>query len=384
VVVPSGVSGPRPLVLFGHGLSGSKRDLVVSAGTPPVNALLAQGFIVAATDFPQHGDRTWCFASTDCGTGALGSGGDGTCTPFPAGVAPGYQGDATSCGGTPINPGTCTVGTPSLAKSGQTFIGANFFRTRDAFRQNLIDQSALALALLRTGPTLFTGRLAADGIGVSVDGSKVYWEGISLGGITGTTVLATNPRFSRGVTAVAGGTLFDLFTDPTSVFQARVTPLFSCLLKPQLDAIGASGFDRAFIDPSNVNSFSPAVAAAYGKTAITAKWILDPGEPLNYAGFLRAASAADRLPDLLANPDGSVRQPQKDVLGTIGTGDAVIPNPYNHELFSVGNVSTATYTSGGAFNGQQMHGLLGFYGPAQTDAATYLFDLTVPTPAAVP
>jgi hypothetical protein len=391
VAVPSGFTGARPLVLFGHGLSGSKRDLLVSDGVPPVNALLARGFIVAATDFPQHGDRTWCFASSDCGTGPLGSGGDGTCTPFAAGVPPGYQGDSASCGGTPLNPGVCTVGTPfidassALNKSGQTFIGANFFRTRDAFRQNLIDQSALALALARPAwapavpGTLFTARLAADGIDVSTNPDAVYWEGISLGGITGTEILATNPRFTEGVLAAPGATLFDLFTS-SPAFQPRVTPLLSCLLKEPLDAIGAGGFTTALVNPADP-SFSSTVAAAYGKIAITAKWILDPGDPLNYARHLRT----EPLPNIVLHTAGAA----KSVLGMISAGDAVIENKFNLELFTNGGtvadpLPTVTYTSGGTFTGRQMHGLLGFFPLAQTDAATFLFNGAVPPNATIP
>jgi hypothetical protein len=343
---------------------------------PAVNALLAKGYVVAATDFPQHGERTWCKVSSDCGTGPLGSGADGTCTPFAEGVGPTYQGDTDGpgCDAAPVNPGTCTTGTPNLARSGQTFISANFFRTRDALRQNLIDQAALALALARpafaptVAATLFTARLAADGIAISTDPNAVYWEGISLGGIAGTEVLATNPRFSRGVTAVAGGTLFDLFTDSPS-FQSRVTPLFSCLLKPQLDAIGAGGFDRAFIDPSNATSFAPTVAAAYGKTAITAKWILDPGDPLNYARHLKTVP----LPNIVLGTAGTA----KSVLGIVATNDAVIRNPYNLELFTNGAVDTITYVSNGGLYlnpSNLMHGILGFDATVQADAANYLAD----------
>jgi hypothetical protein len=384
VAFPLGFTGLRPLVIFGHGLGGSKRDLLVSGGVPPANALLAKGFIVAATDFPQHGERTWCFTNSDCGTGPLGSGGDGSCTPFPEGVGPGFQGDSASCGGTPIDPGTCSTGTPSLAKSGQTFIGANFFRTRDAFRQNLIDQSALALALARPSfaPVdplhAVSTAVTAHQVGVMPDPNAVYWEGISLGGIAGTEVLATNPRFSRGVTSVAGGTLFDLFTKSPS-FQSRVIPLFSCLLKPQLDAIGAGGFDNAFIDPANVASFSPSVASAYGKTAITAKWILDPGEPLNFARHLRASP----LPNLLANPLGTVAQSQKSVLGQVATGDAVIPNPFNLELFTNGQIDVTTYVSGGVYLGPPniIHGMLGFDSTVQGHAADYLENPSAPLPS---
>jgi dienelactone hydrolase len=52
---PAGVAGPRPLVLLGHGASGSKRqDYVLSMGRRFVRH---HGFAAAAVDGPVHGDR---------------------------------------------------------------------------------------------------------------------------------------------------------------------------------------------------------------------------------------------------------------------------------------------------------------------------------------
>ncbi len=257
-------------------------------------------------------------------------------------------------------------------------MSANFFRTRDALRQNLLDQSALALALARPPSSSWpfqpaTNPFAAklQGLGLAVDPSKVYWEGISLGGIAGTEVLATNPRFSRGVTSVAGGTLVDVFTKALA-FQAKVVPLFTALLKPQLDAIApGTPFATAYIDPSNVSSFNPAVAAAYGKTLLVAKWILDPGDPLNYARHLRTSP----LPNLLS--PAPALQPAKDVLGQVAEGDLVIPNDYNFELFRNGQIDVVEYTSL-AYPASAMHGILGFDPTVQADAADYLLDLTKP------
>lgn len=52
---PAGVSGPRPLVLLGHGASGNKRqDYVLSMARRLVRR---RGFAAAAIDGPVHGDR---------------------------------------------------------------------------------------------------------------------------------------------------------------------------------------------------------------------------------------------------------------------------------------------------------------------------------------
>jgi dienelactone hydrolase len=55
VWTPAGVSGPRPLVLLGHGASGNKRqDYVLSMARRLVRR---RGFAAAAIDGPVHGDR---------------------------------------------------------------------------------------------------------------------------------------------------------------------------------------------------------------------------------------------------------------------------------------------------------------------------------------
>jgi dienelactone hydrolase len=60
--MPEGCSGPRPLVLVGHGGSGHKTSqLVLDAAMPLVED---HGFVVAAIDGPVHGERR---ASFDAG-----------------------------------------------------------------------------------------------------------------------------------------------------------------------------------------------------------------------------------------------------------------------------------------------------------------------------
>jgi hypothetical protein len=380
VAVPAGVTGARPLVVYGHGLKSSKESLLVPATkqlpgtTPAVNALLAKGFIVAAIDFPQHGSRAWCLKDSDCATG--------TCVAFttPTG-APAYQGDVDTSSGTPVPvaPGTCSNRDPLPAASGQTFVSQNFFRTRDLFRQNVLDQSALVLALARppTAPQPAANPLAKalQDLGLAVHPAEIYWEGISLGGIAGTQVLATNPRFSRGVTSVAGGTLVDVFTHSNS-FAPYLVPLFTGLLKDQL---GGSAFDPAMLNPASA-SYRPDVAAAYGKTLLVAKWILDPGDALNYARHVKLAP----LPNLLANPSGATPQAAKAVLGQIATNDQTIPNDSNRELFVNGGFDTVTYTTSQYPDGA-MHSILGFQPRVQADAAAYLEAQTMPTaPYSIP
>jgi len=333
---PAGTRCTR-LVLFGHGLGGSKETLFAVA-----SSLASQGLMAAALDIPLHGARAWCGSNADCTTGAA----DGVCATFPGAQG---QGDAAPPAGFGP-PGVCATGVPKAAVSGRYFVTANFFRTRDAVRQNLLDQAAATLALSRPPglPTPTADPFAAAlPAGLLVDPSAVYYEGISLGSIVGTSVVASNPRLRRASFSVGGGTMTDVFLN---------APAFSS----QVDALLLSlGVDRSQV------ATDPAVAAAYLQVASLAKWILDPADPINYAPWLRSAP----LPDLLVDPTGATAQAAKDVYAQIATGDLVVPNPQNTLLDALSVAVTTTYTKGG---GAAPHSMLATEPLVQLDAAGYL------------
>lgn len=341
-----------PLVVFGHGLNGSKETMFAVA-----SSLAQAGFVAAAIDFPLHGGRNWCSQNSDCVVPVGGA--VGTCTPFTGGAGQGDQ----------VPPGVCSGGSVPVTAGSRYFIGANFFRTRDAFRQNLLDVGALVLALDRP-PTLpapaanpFTALLPT---GLLVDARFVYYEGLSLGSISGTSVLAVNSRMSRGSLSVGGGTVVDVFTN-SPAFQGDVQALFTGLLS---GVLGGQTFSFTMIDPTNA-AFSLPVATAYLQTLNVAKWILDPGDPVNYALNL----IGEPLPNLLANPDGSVPQAAKLVYGQLAQNDPVVPNPFNLELYGLIGADQTFYTGAGA-----THGMLATQPLVQEDAAGFL----ATTPPTIP
>ncbi|MGB8932331.1 MAG: hypothetical protein WCC48_13895 [Anaeromyxobacteraceae bacterium] len=350
--VASTTGGLAPLVVFHHGITRTRMDVLAIA-----NTLAGKGFVVAAIDAPYHGSRSFCKQDSDC----VG-GGAGACSPVVAG------------GSLASVPGACTAGTlDENVASGNYFVSSNFFRTRDAIRQDLMDQSALVLALARppaavpwpqpASPSPLASSLAA--IGYAVDPTRVYLVGQSLGGIVGSEVLATNPRFGRGVLNVAGGTLTDIFTNAPD-FKIDVDALFLSM-----------GINRGEI------ANDPAVAAAYLKTVNVAKWILDPADPINYAAYVEAGLASPI--DALATGLG--------VTGTAAFGmaaynDTTIPNAFNYELYGLATgLDQATYVAATSVDGALKpvsHGFL-LSGSsvaatlsAQDDAANFLQSLTLP------
>jgi hypothetical protein len=132
----------------------------------------------------------------------------------------------------------------------------------------------------------------------------------------------------------------------------------------QVDALFLSlGIDRSQI-PTD-----PAVAARYLQTINVAKWILDPGDPVNFAKHVRTSP----LPNLLS-PTPALQSP-KDAWGMVAQGDLVVPNPYNLLLFNDATLPFTTYTSNG---GDAPHSLLATSATAQSNAGGWLFDLTNP------
>lgn len=370
---PVGLKCPK-LVVFGHGLNGSKETLLTNAAT-----LASHGFIAAAIDFPLHGGRNWCSADADCVTAAGAAGPAGSCDKGGAFATSAGQGDA-------VRPGVCSGATtprvfsaPGANVGSRYFISANFFRIRDALRQNVLDVSALTLALNRppaaagyapqpaAGANLFFNELFA--LGMAIDPTTSYYEGISLGTISGTSAVAANPRISRALFSVGGGTLVSIFTTAPA-FRGNVEALFRSL---------NPAFSWNAIDPANA-AFDPAVAAWYLQMINVATWILDPGDPINYAGKLIRPGAG--MANFLADPTLATPQAPKQVQAQVATGDLVVPNANNWLLYGLMTAPTTLYVSGTAAGGAVSHSMLGTIASVQADAAGYLVTGT-PTAATI-
>ena len=311
-----------PVAIWHHGLGGSRASVLTV-----VETFTGAGLAIAATDAPKHGDRSFCSAlnslnltggrtkDAECIPGNFcvpdptlaGGSTDPVADPangIPVSGAPGkchtadsltaplglFQNKPVLCIGS--GPSDCShfsltnpggAGTP--AASGEYFISGNFFRTRDTIRQDTIDFAQLVQVLEPSPAANIPGHdvynaLIARGLVLIPDASTgtstghTYWVGQSLGGILGTINTAVNPRISRAALNVPGGTLVDTFTN-SPAFQKQVDALFLSL-----------GVDRTQLS-------DPAVAAKYLQIISLAKWILDPADPIDYAGHI----TTDPLPN---------------------------------------------------------------------------------------
>jgi hypothetical protein len=156
--------------------------------------------------------------------------------------------------------------------------------------------------------------------------ANVFWVGQSYGSIQGAANVAGNPRIASAVLNVGGGTSVDVFSTKGSSFYPRLQQL--------LRTLGVV-FDPVTGDPT------PATAGLYLQYLNVAKWILDPSDPINFAGSI--TDPARMLPNLLLKQPA---QPVKTALGQIAQCDATVPNPTNVELYL--NMGLGPLYTGGA------------------------------------
>lgn len=376
-----------PLVIFRHGLGAGRATML-----PIANALTGVGMVVVAIDAAKHGDRSLCKSAFPPGGMPAQSGCVGTCTAIPGAQG---QGDTAATGGPP---GTCddqglvkrpldsnaTGSTDGIVDaSGNYLITANFFRTRDSLRQDLIDQSQLLRTLVQfppgTGSPVFAHLASPAGGGMIIDPTpgKVYFVGQSLGAIQGAMDVAANPRISKAALNVGGGTMVDILTN-SPAFSSAVTALLMGL----------------HIDPMDKEQFA--------QFLVVAKTVLDPADPINFVGRLTANTLPNLLPPLGGDAGGKVPQLPKAVLTQLAKCDAVVPNPFGFvfganaggalpppfgapgtgtfQVFASGAASGPGCPTGGAVD----HNFLLSSANAQTDIATWLKTGTAPTNARQP
>jgi hypothetical protein len=160
--------------------------------------------------------------------------------------------------------------------------------------------------------------ISAGGGNVVIDPTKVYFSGQSLGSIQGIGDVATNPRITKAAFNVGGGTVVDIFTN---------SPAFVASTNALLASLG--------VVPGT---------SQYLQFLVVAKTVLDPGDPINYAGHL----TGNTLPNLLADQSGATPQAVKKVLAQAANCDATVPNPFN--LILAENFNTVgPLPSGAAF-----------------------------------
>ncbi len=165
LVIPKG-TGPFPIVMYQHGIHGTRQDVAQIA-----NDLATAGLASFAIDLPLHGDHPIRIPTTASGTG---------------------------------------------------FFSADVFAVRDNMREGALDESQ-AIKFLRT---VLVDEISASDAGL-LDTTKIYFLGESLGGMVGTLTAGLVPDVTKVALVVPGGHMVRIFTETQN--QGFKQPLLDAL-----------------------------------------------------------------------------------------------------------------------------------------------------------
>jgi pimeloyl-ACP methyl ester carboxylesterase len=180
IILPKGPVPAKgfPVVVFGHGLGGSRHDMLNIA-----EPIAAEGYALVAIDMWGHGSR---YDATDNGNNLAGKSG--------------FTGNPTLHDGFGDD-----TGVGAYLDFFEGFM--NISAIRDAMRQSALDFARVAM-LIRSAPSL--AALAAPfGATPKLDPEKVAYLGESFGTIIGTDLAAIEPSIGLYVLNVPGGGLLD-------------------------------------------------------------------------------------------------------------------------------------------------------------------------------
>ena len=274
-----------PLVIFQHGLGGSREDFLTIA-----NPLCKQGWMVAAIDSITFGarapeaslqvDKINDFSSSP---GAKYKGPDG----FADAVGGSHNGDFDMFG---------------------TLLGLGAFR--DQLRQAAIDTTQL-VKVLRSKPDM--SGLALGGAAPAIDATRIAYLGQSLGSIEGAVAAALEPHVGLwGFNVGGAGLILEMGTNG---------PVVGLLLA---EAAGLNfGFVQGTFDESHL-------------VTTLVQTVVEPGDPIDYAGYI------------VTDPQPLAGQPTKprNVLQTEVLYDEWVPNEADEALARAGGWGLAQPNQG--------------------------------------
>lgn len=301
MTIPRGVDENEPLkvAIFGHGLM-AERHFVLSIA----DALAGEGLAAISIDFPFHGERTFCsWDGPQCLVNPLDQSGDLICpNPCESNTMCAPDGRCVDNAGQGNHLSRWPLISFPQASGGAFLEVKNMIGTREHFKQSVTDLSALARSL-RSGAW-------QAAIGHPID-PQLSYVGQSLGGIMGSLFAATHPEVSRVVLNVPGADLIELFREST-VFRSH------------MDAFLA----REMITPGTPD---------HELVLNTARWIMDPVDPQNFADYLLRKNIETGAPL------------SRTMLIQMATLDLIIPNANTLLLERLSGVPREDYIAEHAF-----------------------------------
>ena len=318
---PRAFPPPWPVAIYGPGFTRSKYDIFVSADN---NA--SRGILTIATDPSGH-------AYGPKSTVTVTSG--GVPTTF-SGYGRGRDLDGDGKIGDGLDDGVRPTG--HVEADGKTIEPSRkpIDGLRSGLIQTVVDNMTLA-RVLKSG-------LDIPGVGTNlVDPKRIYYYGISFGGIYGTMLMGTDPLIHRGLLNVPGGPIVDIAR--LSSFRGDLAATLKVSHPNFLN--GGPGLD-GFTEDMPLRGQAPVVIKNKGAADLQVlfaetNWYDRDGSPETFA------------PRIRLRPDPAWAGDPKQVAFQTAYGDGTVPNPTAGTLYRAGqlfdrvtyyrNDKTPTYAS---------------------------------------
>ncbi|HWO10676.1 MAG TPA: hypothetical protein VNN80_14385, partial [Polyangiaceae bacterium] len=279
-VLPASAPGAAgyPVLIFAHGITRSKEDLLALAGP-----LARAGYASVAVDALDHGTRA-VQVSMDPAAGCDRAGPDRPCSD--------------------------SVGPVCAPQCYAPLLSPDLPVTRDHLRQTAFDHMALAAALATCVSPGACGAL-------QVDPARIGFVGQSLGALIGGISAARSPELGAAVLNVGGADWMQILTDTQ-------TPGIRC---PLVDSLIGAGVLEGETWDGGANSGALCLGEDW-KTdpgflsfASAARWLLDPADGVNHIGALPEGA---RPPVLLGEVEGDPVVPNSST-ATLGAALGLSP-----------------------------------------------------------
>jgi hypothetical protein len=299
---PAMFAPPWPVAIYGPGFTRSKYDIFVSAD---YNA--SRGIVTLATDPAGHayGPKSTTTVTSN-----------GQETTFPSyGRGRDLNGDGEIGDGLDdgVGPTHHVVGKQELP-SRKPIDGL-----RSGLIQTVVDNMTLARAV-KAG-------LDIPGVGTNLgDPERIYYYGISFGGIYGTMLMGTDPLVRRGLLNVPGGPIVDIAR--LSSFRGDLADQLKRSRPPQLN--GGPGRD-GFTEDLPLRNEPPRVIEHAGAFQLqdlfsASNWYERSGSPETFA------------PRIRLRPDPAWADKPKEFAFQTAYGDGTVPNPTAATLYRAGDL----------------------------------------------
>ncbi len=289
--VPKNLNGGIPVVIFQHGITGSRVQSALIA-----NSIAKAGYATLAIDLPMHGDRVYCASNSECSN-------NGACTNHRCPPSASVN-DVIS-------------GQPS---SGLRFgSSTNLAATRDQLRQQIIDVAQLLRVLKDTTNGIGAINVddsATEGVVEHLDVATPRYIGMSLGALTGSLIVAANPEIPAACLNVGGASPADILT------QASVPFLRNRKLKLDAYLKAKRGIDVG--------------TQAYEEFFDIARWMMDSSDAQNMGRYYIDEALTDTLTQ--------TPYPKKRILISWAKDDPWVPNATTlKQINSIESASMLSY-----------------------------------------